>query len=277
MKIRICSDLHIDVNKTKEFGFDKKLDEVDLNIIAGDIAGDYRYEINYLSQLESEKPVVCVGGNHLGYNYNLIDNRTNIKDCTKEDCIEKLVRCFNGRNGKPIHYLENSTTLVNGKIIFGGTMYTDYNLYSDPDYSKHQAVMYMNDFRNVYTYDERLRNITPEDYVMWFNHFKESLKNHIEIARIDGRDIIVVTHFAPSVKSISEKYNGKYRILNPRYASNLEQFILANPCIKLWVHGHMHDSFDYQIGNCRVVCEPYGYSYEQNKVPEEYNGKVIEI
>ena len=29
MKIRICSDLHIDVNKTKEFGFDKKLDEVD--------------------------------------------------------------------------------------------------------------------------------------------------------------------------------------------------------------------------------------------------------
>jgi hypothetical protein len=27
----------------------------------------------------------------------------------------------------------------------------------------------------------------------------------------------------------------------------------------LWVHGHMHESSDYQIGQCRVVCNPCGY------------------
>ena len=27
----------------------------------------------------------------------------------------------------------------------------------------------------------------------------------------------------------------------------------------LWVHGHMHDSFDYRLGRTRVVCNPRGY------------------
>ena len=26
----------------------------------------------------------------------------------------------------------------------------------------------------------------------------------------------------------------------------------------LWVDGHTHDSFDYQVDNCRVVCNPRG-------------------
>ena len=28
----------------------------------------------------------------------------------------------------------------------------------------------------------------------------------------------------------------------------------------LWVHGHMHESFDYPMGKCRVVCKPRGYA-----------------
>jgi hypothetical protein len=27
----------------------------------------------------------------------------------------------------------------------------------------------------------------------------------------------------------------------------------------LGAHGHTHDSFDYQVGNCRVVCNLRGY------------------
>lgn len=26
-----------------------------------------------------------------------------------------------------------------------------------------------------------------------------------------------------------------------------------------WVHGHTHDSFDYDVRGCRVVCNPRGY------------------
>jgi hypothetical protein len=27
----------------------------------------------------------------------------------------------------------------------------------------------------------------------------------------------------------------------------------------LWVHGHVHDSFDYRVGRARVVANPRGY------------------
>ena len=40
----------------------------------------------------------------------------------------------------------------------------------------------------------------------------------------------------------------------------------------------MHDSFDYCIEQCRVICEPYGYyGGEQKLKPNEYMGKVIEL
>ena len=34
--------------------------------------------------------------------------------------------------------------------------------------------------------------------------------------------------------------------------------------IKLWVHGHTHDEFDYKIGITRVVCNPRGYPKEKS-------------
>jgi hypothetical protein len=32
----------------------------------------------------------------------------------------------------------------------------------------------------------------------------------------------------------------------------------------LWIHGHVHDSFDYQIGRTRIVCNPRGYEAHAN-------------
>jgi len=42
------------------------------------------------------------------------------------------------------------------------------------------------------------------------------------------------------------------------------------PQIKLWVHGHTHDPYDYVIGETRVVCNPRGYiGYEAQAVDYE--------
>ena len=30
--------------------------------------------------------------------------------------------------------------------------------------------------------------------------------------------------------------------------------------MKLWVHGHTHDSFDYEVNGTRVLCNPRGYA-----------------
>ena len=34
----------------------------------------------------------------------------------------------------------------------------------------------------------------------------------------------------------------------------------------LWLHGHVHDSFDYRVGRCRVICNPRGYALNRKEV-----------
>ena len=48
-------------------------------------------------------------------------------------------------------------------------------------------------------------------------------------------------------------------LTNFAYYSDLSEFILDHPQIKLWTHGHMHNPFDYMIGDTRIVCNPRGY------------------
>jgi hypothetical protein len=36
--------------------------------------------------------------------------------------------------------------------------------------------------------------------------------------------------------------------------------LLDGSRVALWVHGHTHDSFDYEVNGTRVVCNPRGYA-----------------
>jgi hypothetical protein len=62
--------------------------------------------------------------------------------------------------------------------------------------------------------------------------------------------------------------------MNGGYSSDLSEFILDHPQIKMWTHGHTHDTFDYMIGSTRVVCNPRGYiKYEQRA--DEFDPNII--
>lgn len=106
-----------------------------------------------------------------------------------------------------------------------------------------------------------------------------------QILKIHNEDIsflgsakpdIVVTHHAPSYKSIHPIYQ-KYGEDNYYFCSDLEHFISNNPSIKLWIHGHVHTPFDYTIGDCRVVCHPLGYPGETHKTDDDYTLKIVEL
>jgi hypothetical protein len=45
-------------------------------------------------------------------------------------------------------------------------------------------------------------------------------------------------------------------VVSAAFASDCE--LLAERA-SLWVHGHVHNSARYRIGDCRVVCNPRGY------------------
>ena len=67
---------------------------------------------------------------------------------------------------------------------------------------------------------------------------------------------VVVSHHAPSALSVHPRFARD--LLTPAFASNLEHLMGAER-VALWVHGHVHDPFDYEVYGTRVVCNPRGY------------------
>ena len=54
------------------------------------------------------------------------------------------------------------------------------------------------------------------------------------------------------------------------FVSDLEELILtAKPVLA--VHGHVHNSCDYSIGQTRILCNPHGYGNEN----ENFNGALV--
>ena len=52
----------------------------------------------------------------------------------------------------------------------------------------------------------------------------------------------------------------------PAYVSDQEKFIRDNNNIMMWVHGHIHETNDYMVNQCRVVSNPRGYcGYQLNE------------
>jgi Icc-related predicted phosphoesterase len=72
------------------------------------------------------------------------------------------------------------------------------------------------------------------------------------------KKIVVVGHHTPSYLSIHDNYKHD-RLMNGGYHSDLSEFIMDRPQIKLWTHGHTHEPFDYVLGETRIVCNPRGY------------------
>ena len=285
MKIRIVSDLHVDVNRNGNFIF--RYEKDDALFIAGDIAGSYKKEISFLKGLSTTVtcPVFVVAGNHLGYDYYSKEEeiymcfhnytKSNPLEGTKQWSIDYI------KNNIPnnIYYLDNEYVTWNNYTIFGGCMYSNYLLYENVDLSKRSGEAYLNDFRYVYIYDKDLKCVRPvntDDYQKFFNIFMEKLEQCIKQT---NNDIIVLSHFVPSIQSISDKYLNQGNIyLNASYASNLENFIKSNSQIKYWFCGHCHDAKDYMIEQCRIIMQPYGYFGREQKIkPEKWYGKTIEI
>ena len=188
-----------------------------------------------------------------------------------------------------IHVLDKETFELNDTVFVGGTLWTDMNK-EDP-LTLHMISKMMNDFRcvensnrevNYKTFDEdnkptfrtRVARFSPEDAV-------EDHKKMLDYIRVVYEDtppwkqMVIVGHHTPSHTSCHPRYKDD-REMNGGYHSDLSEFILDRPGIKLWTHGHTHELFDYMIGDCRVVCNPRGYiNYEE--LADNFTLKVVEL
>ena len=171
--------------------------------------------------------------------------------------IDKLKIDAEGTN---VHVLENDSVEIGGYRFFGCTLWSDMELFGDPGVASVFAADAMNDYRLI-RHNETSRRLQPSDTISRHSRSVKKLRELLEAG--DPARSIVVTHHAPSIQSIADRYRRDY--LSAAFASNMDDFILEHQP-RLWIHGHTHESFDYEIGKTRVVCNPRGYaSIEENK------------
>jgi hypothetical protein len=65
-------------------------------------------------------------------------------------------------------------------------------------------------------------------------------------------------------------------MVNGAYSSDLSEFILDRPQIKVWTHGHTHDKYDYMVGSTRVICNPRGYIKYQ-EIADNFELQYFEV
>lgn len=149
-----------------------------------------------------------------------------------------------------------------GVKIVGCTLWTDWNNWNP------MAI----DRFNMTMSDSRM--IKPSELYL-DQDIKKIHKRDLQYIA-DHKPDVVMTHHAPSLRSIHPKYRSSGD-LNYSFVSDLDKFILKHSNIKYWFHGHVHDPWDYMIGNCRVIANPLGYPGETSKRDEDYEGVIVEI
>ena len=265
MKIKVVSDLHLEFSDINI----KNDEQCDVLILSGDIMVaqdlhdhpemDYGMYSNanladlgrrqatalrfrdFLKRVSFQFPhVVYVAGNHEFYHGKWVQTLKVLAD-----------ECAKFPN---VYFLERGFKRIDDVIFVGGTLWTDMNK-ADP-LTLHAARGMMNDFRLIRNDMAGYTAVKPADTV--YRHrdtlgYIEEIVNRKEVEKY-----VVVGHHSPSFQSVHENYKNE-DLMNGCYHSDLSNFIMDHPQIKLWTHGHTHHCFDYVIGETRIVCNPRGY------------------
>lgn len=266
MKVALCSDLHLEfgtISLENTEGAEVLLLSGDI-CVAKDINAPDMYGINdsermvriynFFKECSERFPhVIYIAGNHEHYHgdfrFTLGTLRSGLSDFTN------------------VHILEKAFLEIGDTMFFGATLWTDMNK-EDPN-TLYGIKGYMNDYRIITDADNdvhyrdqdgnfhtRTGKFSPEESV---REHKETLKLlHEAISYRPTDKWVVVGHHAPSKMSTKPQYENDVMV-NGAYSSDLSDFILDHPQIKLWTHGHTHHNFDYMIGGTRIVANPRGY------------------
>ena len=239
MRLRGYSDIHLEFGP---FSPPSAAGAADVIVIAGDLANGTR-GIDWILDHFPDTPVVLVLGNHDLY----------------YDSIPELTRAIRDRClGTRIYLLENEAVSIAGYRFLGCTLWTDFELHGTMEASRDLAGAWMPDFKCIDLGSGAVRTrLTPEDTQRF--HAESRAWLTAELARGDRARTIVVSHHAPSARSLSPD---PARIhLNPAFGSNLDGMVEASG-VPLWIHGHTHHNVDYRLGGTRVLTNQRGYPDE---------------
>ena len=252
LKLLVLSDLHLEF--APFMPAPAAVDAADVVVLAGDICNGTK-AIPWALQAFGSKPVVHVAGNHEFYSF---------------DWIKLLDQMREQSRMHGVHFLESESVTLEGVRFLGATLWTDFELFGPDNRSlaMRESARRMNDFHLI-----KAKLLPLEQSAAWPHgspwklNPTHTLRRHretlawlkTELPLGEPEKTVVVTHHLPSSRSVAPQYAKD--MVSAIYASNLPQDMLVGAAI--WIHGHAHTSFDYQVGDrersARVVCNPRGY------------------
>lgn len=264
MKLQIVSDLHLEFNKSISI----KNAGADILCLAGDIC---------LAQHLYRHPISSLGINNAEHGDSASNYRKFFDQVSKEfDRVlyimgnhEHYSGLWNETANRLREALEpwsNITLMDDMWLNFGDVRIVGTTLWSDLNKGDPLTMMSIKDMMNDY-HTVKIKNngvyhkLRPIDTLEAHHRAIQTIKLAAETW--DGK-VVILGHHSPSFKSVHPIYQNK-DLMNGGYHSDLSDYILSQDKIKLWIHGHTHHCFDYNIGDCRIICNPHGYHSENTK------------
>jgi predicted phosphodiesterase len=251
MKMHILSDLHLEFSD-----FRPPADNADVVVLAGDIhKGDAG--IGWARANFPDQEIVYVAGNHEFYGRDRLETISDLRIAAREFGV---------------HFLDDEAVEIGGVRFLGATLWTDFNLFGKErrQFAMAEGQRGLNDFSLI---REGAAQFSPADSIR--QHKKSLAWVEGELQQPFAGKTVVVTHHLPSARSVMERF--KHDWLSACFASRLDY--LFGPPADLWIHGHTHDSLDYEVMGTRVVCNPRGY-VRFNSGPENFDfnpGLLVEV
>jgi hypothetical protein len=253
MKISLLSDLHLSVCPLEPPRVD-----ADLFVVAGDLHRPPG-AIEWSKRLAG--PALFVAGNHEFYGGSIAGTYRSLRQAA---------------HGSNVSVLEQDAFVFQGVRFLGCTLWSDYRLFDSPEQAAEglaQARTQVRDFSRIRVSDDCDELFSPAVSRLLFDTSVDWLER--QFAQAHDGPTVVVTHFAPSRGSIGPRFAGSP--LNACFVSDLDERIRRwQPA--LWLHGHVHERFDYRVGITRVVTNPRGYARDGRPENADFDPwRVIEV
>jgi Icc-related predicted phosphoesterase len=256
VKIQLLSDLHLESHPRF---IARPAAGADLLVLAGDI-GSYQpgsrlpgddFGLERFSPLHGwPVPVLYVPGNH---EYDALDF----------DATHERLRATCERLG--ITWLEREEHVVGDVRFVGTTLWADFDALAvrpgaleAPTLAqvlkqRHKA------YRAANFYLEKAATLRRGELMLAEGWREQALICQAwlraALARPFAGTTVVVTHFAPTLRSADPRYG-----LTPGTAGFCNSLDDLLPAAQLWLHGHLHCQHDYVESGCRVVANTLGYA-----------------
>ena len=256
MKIQIASDLHLEgrAGHMPSGSAFRTVPGRDVLVLAGDIGNATQARSFVLGELDAS-PVIYVPGNHEYYSGRC-----------REDIDAAWKALADEHTG--LQYLTAETLELDGIRFWGGPWYSD--LWG---VTTHDAV--------GVGYRRQVEWSVADFHARWGGatwsidrHINHHLVQTDLLAACAGKVDVVITHWPPTKEAIHPKFDGD--ALNP-YFINDKADLVREIGAALWISGHTHEAYDYQIGATRCLGNPTGYSGEDRQSRLFRPDKVVRV